>query len=178
MEAELFGCARGALSGAVQRYDGQLMAASGRNSAAGRDRRHPLETQVSCSACSNRVVSRLGERLYEVDFRLLAATNRDVRSLVEAGSSGPTSSSAWPSSRSPGTAARASRGFAELVRHFMDRFAREQGERWSAIRPEALAALSAYRGPATCRAAQRLYETLVCSAPVRRSCCRICRAES
>ncbi len=42
MEAELFGYARGAFSGAVQRYDGQLMAARGRHRLHGRNRRHAV----------------------------------------------------------------------------------------------------------------------------------------
>ena len=81
MEAELFGYARGAFSGAVQRYDGQLMAAEGGTVFLDEIDDTPLETQIKLlRVLEDRVVSRLGENVWhEVDFRLLAATNRDLR---------------------------------------------------------------------------------------------------
>ena len=81
MEAELFGYARGAFSGAVQRYDGQLMAAEGGTVFLDEIDDTPLETQTKLlRVLEDRVVSRLGENVWhEVDFRLLAATNRDLR---------------------------------------------------------------------------------------------------
>ena len=87
MEAELFGYARGAFSGAVQRYDGQLMAAAGGTVFLDEIDDTPLETQVKLlRVLEDRVVSRLGENVWhEVDFRLIAATNRDLRALIEAG---------------------------------------------------------------------------------------------
>src|SRR6185436_16534770 len=87
MEAELFGYARGAFSGAVQRYDGQLMAAAGGSVFLDEIDDTPLETQVKLlRVLEDRVVSRLGENVWhEVDFRLIAATNRDLVPLVEAG---------------------------------------------------------------------------------------------
>src|SRR4029453_18384332 len=87
MEAELFGYARGAFSGAVQRYDGQLMAASGGTVFLDEIDDTPPETQVKLlRVLEDRVVSRLGENVWhEVDFRLIAATNRDLRALIDAG---------------------------------------------------------------------------------------------
>src|SRR5262245_11733126 len=87
MEAELFGYARGAFSGAVQQYDGQLMAAEGGTVFLDEIDDTPLETQVKLlRVLEDRVVSRLGQNeWHEVDFRLLAATNRDLGLLVEQG---------------------------------------------------------------------------------------------
>ena len=87
MEAELFGYARGAFSGAVQRYDGQLMAAEGGTVFLDEVDDTSPETQVKLlRVLEDRVVSRLGENeWHQVDFRLLAATNRDLAPLIEAG---------------------------------------------------------------------------------------------
>ena len=103
MEAELFGYARGAFSGAVQRYDGQLMAAAGGTVFLDEIDDTPLETQVKLlRVLEDRVVSRLGENVWhEVDFRLLAATNRDLRPLDRRRAcSAPTSTSGSRSCRS------------------------------------------------------------------------------
>ena len=54
MEAELFGYARGAFSGAVQRYDGQLMAAEGGTVLLDEIDDTPLETQVEAAARARR----------------------------------------------------------------------------------------------------------------------------
>ena len=102
MEAELFGYARGAFSGAVQRYDGQLMAAEGGTVFLDEIDDTPLETQVKLlRVLEDRVVSRLGENVWhEVDFRLLAATNRDLAAAHRRRAcSAPTSTSGSRSSR-------------------------------------------------------------------------------
>ena len=87
MEAELFGYARGAFSGAVQRYDGQLMAAAGGTVFLDEIDDTPLETQVKLlRVLEDHVVSRLGENeWHEVDFRIVAATNRDLRAAHRGG---------------------------------------------------------------------------------------------
>ena len=154
MEAELFGYARGAFSGAVQRYDGQLMAAAGGTVFLDEIDDTPLETQVKLlRVLEDRVVSRLGENTWhEVDFRLLAATNRDLRPLIEAGLFGAdlyerlaivTIHLAPLRERLDDLPA--------LARQFMARFAREQGAR---ARPRRSAPMRSgrsgpTRGPAT-----------------------------
>ena len=87
MEAELFGYARGAFSGAVQAYEGQLAAAEGGTVFLDEIDDTPLETQVKLlRVLEDHVVSRLGENIWrQVDFRLLAATNRDLEPLVAEG---------------------------------------------------------------------------------------------
>jgi DNA-binding NtrC family response regulator len=166
MEAELFGYARGAFSGAVQRYDGQLMAAAGGTVLLDEIDDTPPETQVKLlRVLEDRVVSRLGENVWhEVDFRLLAATNRDLRTLIEAGLFGAdlyerlaivTIHLAPLRERLDDLPA--------LAAHFMARFAREQ-ERAPVrtIRPDALRALAAYPWPGNIRELRNvLYQTLV-----------------
>src|SRR6185295_17614084 len=130
MEAELFGYARGAFSGAVQRYDGQLMAAAGGSVFLDEIDDTPLETQVKLlRVLEDRVVSRLGENVWhEVNFRLLAATNRDLRTLIEQGLFGEDLYERLAIVRIhlPPLRERLD-DLPHLARHFMDRFAREQG---------------------------------------------------
>ena len=166
MEAELFGYARGAFSGAVQRYDGQLMAASGGTVLLDEIDDTPPETQVKLlRVLEDRVVSRLGENVWhEVDFRLLAATNRDLGPLIEAGLFGAdlyerlaivTIHLAPLRERLDDLPA--------LAAHFMARFAREQGRPpVQTIRADALRALAAYPWPGNIRELRNvLYQTLV-----------------
>ena len=166
MEAELFGYARGAFSGAVQRYDGQLMAAAGGTVFLDEIDDTPLATQTKLlRVLEDRVVSRLGENVWhEVDFRLLAATNRDLRPLIQAGLFGPdlyerlaiVTIHLLPLRERP-------QDLLPLARHFMQRFAREQARsEVTDIAPDALAALLAYPWPGNIRELRNvIYETLV-----------------
>src|SRR5262245_14933779 len=166
MEAELFGYARGAFSGAVQRYDGQLMAAAGGTVFLDEIDDTPLETQVKLlRVLEDRVVSRLGENVWhQVDFRLLAATNRDLRTRIDAGLFGAdlyerlaivTIHLAPLRERLADLPA--------LAAHFMARFAQEQGRpALRGIRADALRALTAYSWPGNIRELRNVvYETLV-----------------
>jgi DNA-binding NtrC family response regulator len=166
MEAELFGYARGAFSGAVQRYDGQLMAAAGGTVFLDEIDDTPLETQAKLlRVLEDRVVSRLGENVWhEVDFRLLAATNQDLRALIGAGLFGDdlyerlaivTIHLLPLRERLDDVPA--------LARHFMTRFAREQQRaEVLAIAPDASAALAAYPWPGNIRELRNvIYESLV-----------------
>ena len=87
MEAELFGYARGAVSGAVHAYDGLLMAAEGGTVFLDEIDDTPLPVQVKLlRVLEDRTVSRLGESSWrQVDFRVVAATNRDLRPLIAEG---------------------------------------------------------------------------------------------
>ena len=166
MEAELFGYARGAFSGAVQRYDGQLMAAEGGTVFLDEIDDTPLETQTKLlRVLEDRVVSRLGENVWrEVDFRLLAATNRDLAPLIRAGLFGDDLYERLAIITIHLLPLRERLAdLPALARHFMDRFAREQqrGE-VAAIAADALDALRAYPWPGNIRELRNvIYETLV-----------------
>src|SRR6185503_17014888 len=155
MEAELFGYARGAFSGAVQAYDGQLMAAAGGTVFLDEIDDTPLETQIKLlRVLEDRVVSRLGENdWHEVDFRIIAATNRDLVPLVAAGRFGADlyERLAIVQIRLSPLRERID-DLPVLARHFLDRFARENRQpRIEAIRPDALAAMAAYPWPGNIR---------------------------
>jgi DNA-binding NtrC family response regulator len=166
MEAELFGYARGAFSGAVQRYDGQLTAAAGGTVFLDEIDDTPLATQTKLlRVLEDRVVSRLGENVWhEIDFRLLAATNRDLRPLIQAGLFGPDLYERLAIVTIHLLPLRErSQDLPPLARHFMQRFAREQqrGE-VTDIAPDALNALLAYPWPGNIRELRNvIYETLV-----------------
>jgi DNA-binding NtrC family response regulator len=166
MEAELFGYARGAFSGAVQRYDGQLMAAAGGTVFLDEIDDTPAETQVKLlRVLEDRVVSRLGENVWhEIDFRLIAATNRDLRPLVDAGLFGADLYERLAIVSIHLTPLRERLDdLPTLAEYFMARFAREQGRpAVTTIAPPALAALHAYPWPGNIRELRNvLYETLV-----------------
>jgi len=166
MEAELFGYARGAFSGAVQRYDGQLMAAEGGTVFLDEIDDTPLETQIKLlRVLEDRVVSRLGENVWhEVDFRILAATNRDLRPLVDSGAFGMDlyERLAIVTISLPPLRERIE-DLEPLARFFMARFAREQGRTpVDAIRADALRMLESYSWPGNIRELRNvMYETLV-----------------
>jgi transcriptional regulator with GAF, ATPase, and Fis domain len=90
IEGELFGYVRGAFSGAVQNYDGQFTAASGGTVFLDEVDDTPKTLQIKLlRVLEDHVVSRLGENVWrKVDFRLVAATNRDLRELVRRGEFG------------------------------------------------------------------------------------------
>jgi transcriptional regulator with GAF, ATPase, and Fis domain len=90
IEGELFGYVRGAFSGAVQNYDGQFTAASGGTVFLDEVDDTPKTLQIKLlRVLEDHVVSRLGENVWrKVNFRLVAATNRDLRDLVRRGEFG------------------------------------------------------------------------------------------
>jgi DNA-binding NtrC family response regulator len=166
MEAELFGYARGAFSGAVQRYDGLLMAAEAGTVFLDEIEDTPLELQVKLlRVLEDRVVSRLGENeWHEVDFRILAATNRDLRPLIEAGLFGSDlyERLAIVSIRVPPLRDRLE-DLPALAAHFLSRFAREQARPPIVrIHGDALEAMRNYSWPGNIRELRNvIYETLV-----------------
>ena len=166
MEAELFGYARGAFSGAVQRYDGQLMAAAGGTVFLDEIDDTSAETQIKLlRVLEDRVVSRLGENVWhQVDFRIVAATNRDLRQLVEAGRFGMDlyERLAIVTVQLPPLRERIE-DLPALADHFLSKFAREQNQpRLDGVRADALRALQAYAWPGNIRELRNvLFETLV-----------------
>ena len=166
MEAELFGYARGAFSGAVQRYDGQLMAAAGGTVFLDEIDDTPLELQTKLlRVLEDRVVSRLGENAWhEIDFRLLAATNRDLTRLIDAGLFGADLYERLAIVTIQLLPLRERlEDLRPLAQHFMRRFAREEKRpEIDGMAPDALAALMAYPWPGNIRELRNvIYETLV-----------------
>src|SRR5580704_15677743 len=90
IEGQLFGYVRGAFSGAVADYDGLIRAAAAGTVFLDEVDDTPKTLQVKLlRVLEDHVTSRLGENLWrEVDFRIVAATNRDLDGLVERGEFG------------------------------------------------------------------------------------------
>ena len=91
-----------------------------------------------------------------MDFRIVAATNRDLRRSSTRGASARTSTSGWPSSASScRRCASGARTCPPLVEHFIARFYREEPaaaqRRACSDLAEALAALAAYPWPGNVR---------------------------
>ncbi len=158
IEAELFGYVRGAFSGAVRQYDGNIAAAAGGSVFLDEIDDTPPTLQVKLlRVLEDRVVSRLGENVWrEVDFRLVAATNRDLRLLIARGQFGQDlyERLAIVGIQLPPLRERVE-DLPELAKHFIARFYQEEeGEvaaRVDRIEPRALAALAAYPWPGNVR---------------------------
>ena len=87
LEAELFGHARGAFTGAVAARAGSFEAADGGTLFLDEIGELPLSMQPKLlRVLDSMTIRRLGETAYrQVDFRVVAATNRDLRQMVNAG---------------------------------------------------------------------------------------------
>jgi transcriptional regulator with PAS, ATPase and Fis domain len=168
MEAELFGYAKGSFSGATHRFDGQLMAAQGGTVFLDEIDDTPLPTQIKLlRVLEDRVVTRIGENEpNKVDFRILAATNRDLRPLIESGAFGADlyERLAIVTVQLPPLRERIE-DLPELVRFFIERFKREEPEhtcRVVHVAPSALSALAEYPWPGNIRELRNvLFEALV-----------------
>ena len=88
LEAELFGHKRGAFTGAVQQREGLLTAAQGGTVFLDEIGEMPTGLQVKLlRVLEQRQMRRLGDsKLIDLDFRVIAATNRDLDAAVAAGS--------------------------------------------------------------------------------------------
>jgi DNA-binding NtrC family response regulator len=157
MEGELFGYAKGAFSGAVRRYDGLMSAGQGGTVFLDEidDTPHALQVKL-LRVLEDRVVSRLGENVpRKVDFRILAATNRDLRALIEEGAFGADlyERLAVISIRMPPLRERAE-DIPPLIDHLVARFYQEEPSvrgRVRGVTSEALRTLQAYPWPGNIR---------------------------
>jgi DNA-binding NtrC family response regulator len=86
LESELFGHERGAFTGAVQRREGRLAQASGGTLFLDEVGELPPSVQVKLlRVLQESEFEPLGGKTMRVDLRLVAATHRDLRAAVEAG---------------------------------------------------------------------------------------------
>src|SRR5262249_49502786 len=155
MEGELFGYARGAFSGAIHEHEGLVSAATGGTVFLDEidDTPHALQVKL-LRVLEDRVVTRLGDTTPRtVDFRLVAATNRDLRPLIASGSFGADlfERLAIVSIELPPLRERRE-DIPRLVEHFIERFYREEPQaaerdRVRRVSAEAMDALVAHRWP-------------------------------
>jgi DNA-binding NtrC family response regulator len=168
IEGELFGYARGAFSGAVHDYDGLLRAAAGGTVFLDEVDDTPKTLQIKLlRVLEDHVVSRLGENTWrEVDFRIVAATNRDLEELVRRGEFGGDLYQRLAIVRIEVPPLR-DRGadIPELCAHLLARFYREEPaapHRVERLTAPALAALQRYPWPGNVRELRNvIYQSLV-----------------
>ena len=157
IEGELFGYVRGAFSGAVADYDGLIRAAVGGTVFLDEVDDTPKTLQIKLlRVLEDRVVSRLGENAWRrVDFRIIAATNRDLVDLVRRGEFGGDLYQRLAIVRIELPPLRErSEDLPELCAHLIERFYREEPaapHRVTRICPSTHAALLRYPWPGNVR---------------------------
>jgi DNA-binding NtrC family response regulator len=154
VESILFGHEKGAFTGATDRHTGKFVEASGGTLFLDEVGELPAAAQVKLlRAIQEGEVEPVGARKpVKVDARIISATNRDLVADVGAGRFREDlfyRLHVFPITV-PALAERPE-DIAELVRHFLARFAAEEGKRIRAISGEALALLAAYRWPGNVR---------------------------
>jgi DNA-binding NtrC family response regulator len=154
VESILFGHEKGAFTGATDRHTGKFVEASGGTLFLDEVGELPAAAQVKLlRAIQEGEVEPVGARKpVKVDARIISATNRDLAADVGAGRFREDlfyRLHVFPIAV-PALAERPE-DIAELVRHFLARFAAEEGKRIRAISGEALALLAAYRWPGNVR---------------------------
>ncbi|MFT3699754.1 MAG: sigma-54 dependent transcriptional regulator [Kofleriaceae bacterium] len=157
IEGELFGYVKGAFSGAVADYDGLIRAASGGTVFLDEVDDTPKTLQVKLlRVLEDHVTSRLGESQgRQVDFRIVAATNRDLGELVERGEFGSDLYQRLAIVRIEVPPLRDRReDLPELVHSLIARFYREEPaapHRVERVTPAAMAVLLKYPWPGNVR---------------------------
>jgi DNA-binding NtrC family response regulator len=170
IEAELFGYAKGAFTGSVRSYEGQLAAAEGGTVFLDEVDDTPVPFQVKLlRVLEDRVVVRVGENTSQViDFRILAATNRDLPALCAAGAFGSDlyERLAIVSIRLPPLRERLA-DLPALALHMIERFYKEEPtsrarHAVTAVSDSAMAAMRGYTWPGNIRELRNaIFEALV-----------------
>src|SRR5882762_10208063 len=154
VESMLFGHEKGAFTGATDRHVGKFVEASGGTLFLDEVGELPLAAQVKLlRAIQEGEVEPVGARRpVRVDVRLVSATNRNLITDVMQGRFREDlfyRLHVFPINVPP--LAERPEDIPELVRHFLARFAAEEGKRVTGISPEALALLCASRWPGNVR---------------------------
>src|SRR5262245_288696 len=159
--SELFGHERGAFTGALQRRLGRFELAAGGTLFLDEVGELPLETQVLLlRVLQEREFERVGGTVsLAADVRIVAATNRDLRQAIAAGTFRGDlyyRLAVFPLEMPP---LRERVGDIRLVvEHFVARWAREAGKTIRGIDPDSLARLEAHSWPGNVRELQNVIE--------------------
>jgi DNA-binding NtrC family response regulator len=154
VESILFGHEKGAFTGATDRHIGKFVEASGGTLFLDEVSELPPAAQVKLlRAIQENEVEPVGARKpVRVDVRIISATNRDLITDVMQGRFREDlfyRLHVFPINVPP--LAERPEDIPELVRHFLARFAAEEGKRVTGMSPEALTLLCAYRWPGNVR---------------------------
>ncbi|HRD78182.1 MAG TPA: sigma-54 dependent transcriptional regulator [Hyphomicrobiaceae bacterium] len=154
VESTLFGHEKGSFTGAVDRRVGKFQEADGGTLFLDEIGELPLDAQVKLlRALQQGEIDPVGsKRPIKVNFRLVSATNRDMIQLVKDGKFREDlyyRISGFPILMPP--LRDRIEDVPELARHFLARFAAEEGKRIAAIAPTALELLMSYSWPGNVR---------------------------
>ena len=154
VESILFGHAKGSFTGATEKHAGKFVEADGGTLFLDEVGELPPAAQVKLlRALQEGEVEPVGSRKsVKVDVRIISATNRDLIADVRAGRFREDlfyRLHVFPIMVPP--LRSRPEDIPELSRHFLARFAAEEGKRVRAIEPQALQMLAAYRWPGNVR---------------------------
>jgi DNA-binding NtrC family response regulator len=154
VESLLFGHEKGAFTGATEKHSGKFIEASGGTLFLDEVGELPAAAQVKLlRAIQEGEVEPVGARKpVKVDVRIMSATNRDLIADVKDGRFREDlfyRLHVFPITVPP--LRERPEDIPELTRHFLARFAAEEGKRISRIKAEALALLTSYRWPGNVR---------------------------
>jgi DNA-binding NtrC family response regulator len=164
LESELFGHEQGAFTGALRRKHGLIEQADGGTLFLDEIEEMSPALQVKMlRTLQEREVTRLGgDQVIPVDFRLIAATNTDLRQLMERGSFRADLFYRLSVVVVDLPPLRARRGDIPLLtHHFLTVFAEKNGKPVREITPEAVMLLKAYSWPGNVRELQNAIEQAV-----------------
>jgi formate hydrogenlyase transcriptional activator len=162
--SELFGHEKGAFTGALQRRIGRFEAADGGTIFLDEIGDLPIETQIALlRVLQEREFERVGSsQPLAVDVRVLAATNRDLQSAVDAGTFRGDlfyRLNVFPI-RLPSLCERVD-DIPLLVEYLIDRYAKKAGKKFRDISNQTLALFQAYNWPGNIRELQNVIERAV-----------------
>jgi formate hydrogenlyase transcriptional activator len=173
LESELFGHQKGAFTGAIADRVGRFELASGGTIFLDEVGEIPLELQPKLlRVLQEGEFERLGSsRTLRTDARLLAATNRDLAAMVDAGTFRADlfyRLNVFPI-HVPALRERPE-DVPLLVRHFVQQLGRKMGKRVEVIPSETMAVLAGYKWPGNIRELQNLVERalILTSGPILR----------
>ena len=164
LESELFGHEKGAFTGATERQIGKFEAARGGTILLDEVGEMPAEIQAKfLRVLEGHSFERVGgHQTIQIDVRVVAATNRDLREMVDAGQFREdlyyrlhVVEFVVPPLRDRGS------DVIELANHFVRRFAREMGRPTEGLTKAAQKKLRAYRWPGNIRELRNVIERAV-----------------
>jgi DNA-binding NtrC family response regulator len=164
LESELFGHEKGAFTGALGRREGRFKQADQGTLFLDEVSEIPAATQVKLLRfLQERAFERVGgNETLHVDVRIIAATNRDLKALIDEGRFREDLFYRLNvvSLEIPPLRERVE-DVAPLALFFLARYAQENGKRIDGIEPEALALLMAYKWPGNVRELENAMERAV-----------------
>jgi len=168
LESELFGHEKGAFTGAIMRKAGRFEVADKGTLFLDEVGDIPLELQPKLlRVLQEHEFERLGStRTQQVDVRVIAATHRELKQMVEAGqfrSDLYYRLHVFPLSIPPLRERR--EDIPMLVRHYVDKYARRMNRRIETVASGAMEALASYTWPGNVRELQNFIERAVILSP-------------